>query len=162
MELLTLARNVGILHRQTQAYITAVSSPMGISFSECILLMNIYDNEGINQEKLSTLLFIDKAATTRSIQSLEKKGVIRRVTGNEDKRAKKLFVTGKGREYQAYIFKCLEAWEKVTTEGMDEAVKDQVFKGLQMMAEQSMRTDLSECSEFKEEGHKDAIEPEVE
>lgn len=74
MELLTLARNVGILHRQTQTYIAAIGSTLDISFSECILLMNIYGNEGITQEELSALLFIDKAATARSLQSLEKKG----------------------------------------------------------------------------------------
>ncbi|QQZ60491.1 MarR family transcriptional regulator [Paenibacillus sonchi] len=162
MELLTLARNVGILHRQTQTYIAAIGSTLDISFSECILLMNIYGNEGITQEELSALLFIDKAATARSLQSLEKKGVIRRETKNEDRRAKKLFVTDKGTEFQAYFFNRLEAWEKVTTGGMDEEAKDQVFKGLKRMAEQSMRADLSDCQQSKEEGHKYAIEPETE
>ncbi|WP_019910208.1 MarR family winged helix-turn-helix transcriptional regulator [Paenibacillus sp. HW567] len=153
---------MGIFNRQTQAYITSVFASLDISFSESILLMNLYGNEGINQEALSSLLFIDKAATARSIKSLERKGFIRRETMPEDKRAKQLFLTLKGSEHQDYFYKRLEKWERYVTGGMDEEAKDQVTRGLQMMAEQAMNVDLDEFTTFEEEGYEHAAEPNIE
>ncbi len=90
-----IAKFVGILNRKFQAYINYSFKDIDISFSEYIFLLNLYDNEGINQEELSTMLFIDKAATTRVIQSLEKKGFLKRKPCDKDKRAKKIYFTEK-------------------------------------------------------------------
>lgn len=108
------------------------------------------------------MLFIDKAATARSIKSLERKGFIRRETMPEDKRAKQLFLTLKGSEHQDYFYKRLEKWERYVTGGMDEEAKDQVTRGLQMMAEQAMNVDLDEFTTFEEEGYEHAAEPNIE
>ncbi|AIQ13007.1 MarR family winged helix-turn-helix transcriptional regulator [Paenibacillus durus] len=162
MDLLTLAKYVGIFNRQTQAYITTAFSSMDISFSECIFLMNLYDNEGINQEELSSLLFIDKAATARSIKSLEQKGFITREMMKDDRRAKKLFLTNKARDHKAHFYMLLEKWKDHTTEGMDEETKDVVFKGLQAMAEKSASANLIELSEYTKEGNENATKSQTE
>lgn len=146
MNLLSLARYVGIFNRQTQAYITAAVSSMNLSFSEYILLMNLYDNEGINQEELSSMLFIDKAATARSIKSLEEKGLIAREVATDDKRSKKLFLTDDSKNNKDYFCSLLEKWEDYTTEGMDAETKDCVFKGFRVIAEKSAGANFSEIS----------------
>lgn len=147
MDLLSFARCVGILNRQTQAYITAAFSSMNISFSEYILLMNLYNNEGINQEDVSSMLFIDKAAVARSIKSLEEKGFISREVTLEDRRSKKLFLTDMVKKNKEYFYSVLERWEDYTTEGMDIEMKDKIFKGLQTMAEKSASANFSEVSQ---------------
>lgn len=139
MELLTVARNVGIFNRQTQAYITEAFRNVNISFSECIILMNVYDNEGITQEALSSLLYIDKAATARAIKSLEKKGFMIREMKQEDRRAKKLYLTDKARGHKEYFYQLLKNWEIQATKGMDEPIKDLLFKGIQMLADNSTK-----------------------
>jgi DNA-binding MarR family transcriptional regulator len=64
---------------------------IGTSEYEC--LHYIRKNSGISQEKLSSILNIDKAAVARIAANLEKKGYICRLQDENDKRAKKLFVT---------------------------------------------------------------------
>lgn len=145
MDLLTMARYNGIFNRQTQAYITAAFSSMDISYSEWILLMNLYDNEGINQEELSCLLFIDKAATARSIKSLEKKGFIIREMA-EDRRAKKIFLTSNAKSHKEYFCLLLQKWEGFITEGIDTETLIQFSKVLRIIAEKSAIADFSELS----------------
>ena len=149
MNLLSFARYVGIFNRQTQAYITAELSNMNISFSEYILLMNLYYNEGINQEDVSSMLFIDKAAIARSIKSLEEKGFITRKVTIEDRRSKKLFLTDMTKKNEEYFHLILERWEYYTTGEMDIETKDRVYKGLQIMAEKSVSANFSEMPKYE-------------
>lgn len=149
MNLLSFARCVGIFNRQTQAYITAAVSSMNISFSEYILLMNLYNNEGINQEDVSSILFIDKAAIARTIKSLEGKGFILREVTIKDRRSKKLFLTDMAKKNEEYFYSILKRWEEYTTEGMDIEMKDEIFKGLHTMAEKSISANLSEVSKYE-------------
>ncbi|WP_077612473.1 MarR family winged helix-turn-helix transcriptional regulator [Clostridium sp. Marseille-P2415] len=153
MDLLTLARYVGILNRQTQSYITAAFSSLDINFSECIIFMNLFDKEGINQEELSSMLFIDKAATARTIKSLERKGFITREVPKDDRRAKKLFLTDKGRNYKSYFYSLLEKWENCTTEGLNKEMINLVFKGIQTMAENSSNANFAELTGQTKEGN---------
>lgn len=146
MDLLTMARYNGMFNRQTQAYITAAFSSMDISYSEWILLMNLYDNEGINQEELSCMLFIDKAATARSIKSLEKKGFITREVMAEDRRAKKLFLTSNAKSHKEYFCLLLQKWEGFITEGIDTETLIQFSKVLRIIAEKSAIADFAELS----------------
>jgi DNA-binding MarR family transcriptional regulator len=144
-----LPRFVGVLNRQSQAYINIVFKNIDISYSECIFLVNLYDNEGINQEELSSMLFTDKAITAKSIKSLEKKGFLIRKICEKDKRAKKLYLTEKGRDNKEHIFSLFKKWIDFTTGGMDEETKNIVFKGLQLMAENAGNADFSKLSEHK-------------
>ncbi len=142
-------RFIGVLNRQSQAYINIVFKNIDISSSEYIFLVNLYDNEGINQEELSSMLFTDKAITAKSIKSLESKGFLIRKVCEKDKRAKRLYLTDKGRDHKEQIFSLLKKWIDFTTGGMDEETKNIVFKGLQLMAENAGNADFNELSEHK-------------
>lgn len=90
----------------TQRYITKISreaqryeklrlqgTNIGTSEYEC--LDYIRKNSGISQEKLRSFLNVDKAAVARMIANLERKGYVYRLQDENDKRAKRLFVTDK-------------------------------------------------------------------
>lgn len=66
---------------------------IGTSEYEC--LHYIRKNNGMSQEKLRSFLNVDKAAVTRMVANLEKKGYLYRLQDENDKRAKKLFTTDK-------------------------------------------------------------------
>ncbi len=137
MDELDIARQFGLLNRRSQAFITTACGDMGIAFSECVLLLNLYHRAGINQENMSAILFVDKAATTRTIKSLEKKGFIKRKQSKADKRVKKLYLTEKGEATKEPIFAILERWMDFLSEGMDKATFDTVLKGLKFIAEKA-------------------------
>lgn len=150
MERNDLARFVGVLNRQSQAYISNALKSINISYSECIFLVNLYDNEGINQEELSSMLLIDKTITAKSIKSLEEKGFITREMCEKDKRAKKLYLTNKGRDCREHIFLVLKNWVDFVTGEMDEKTKIIVFSGLQLMAEKAANADFNELLQHEE------------
>ena len=97
------------------------------------------------------MLFIDKAITTKSIKSLEKKGFLIRKMCEKDKRAKKLYLTDKGRTDKEQIFLLLEKWVDFITEGIDKETQNIVFKELQFMAERAGNADFNELLEHKED-----------
>jgi DNA-binding MarR family transcriptional regulator len=143
MNLLTVARYNGIFNRQTQAYITAALVSINISYSEGILLMNLFDKEGINQEELSSMLHIDKAATARSIKSLEKKGYITREVKSKDRRVKKLYLTDYAISQEEYFSSLIQKWEDFITEGVDTETLTQFSEVLQVMAQKSAIADFN-------------------
>jgi len=144
-----LARYIGIFNRQTQAYITAALKDLNISFSEYILLTNLYEKEGLNQEELSSMLVIDKALTARSLKLLEQKGYVIRKVVQEDKRYKKIFLTEKAKGQKEYFYSLLQRWEDFTTEGMESEMKDYAFNGFRAMAEKSANANISELINLK-------------
>lgn len=144
---MNIERFVGVLNRQSQAYINNALKDIDIGYSECIFLSNLYNNEGINQEELSSILFIDKTITAKSIKSLEKKGFLIREKCETDKRSKKLYLTDKGRNYKEEIFSLLEKWINFITDGMDIKTKNTVFDGLRLMAERAASANFNELLE---------------
>lgn len=128
-------RNFGILSRQLQAYINLAFKPLDLDYWEIILMTNLYDNEGINQEQLSSILYIDKSVTAKTIKSLMNKGFVIRKACEKDKRAKKLYLTDKGRESKNEIFELIEKWISYVFNGIDSNSRDFVIKELQLMAE---------------------------
>lgn len=137
MKQLNIGKFIGILNRQFQMYINTTLNDIDLSFSEYIFLVNLYDNEGINQEELSSILFINKSATARTMKILEEKQFIIRETCDIDKRAKRLYLTDKGREYKEYICSLLDKWTNFITNGMDDDTIDIVSNGLKSMAERT-------------------------
>lgn len=147
---------VGVLNRQSQAYISNAFKNIDISYSECVFLSNLYDNEGINQEELSSILFIDKTITAKSIKSLEEKGFLIREKCEMDKRSKRLYLTDKGRNCKEEIFSSLEKWINFITDGMDRKTKNIVFNGLKLMAERAASANFDELLQNTDEsGNKD-------
>jgi DNA-binding MarR family transcriptional regulator len=78
---------------QRYASIKLQGSNVGTSEYECLHFIRKYD--GISQERLRSMLNIDKAAVARMVANLEKKGYLSRLQDENDKRAKKLSATDK-------------------------------------------------------------------
>jgi len=134
-------RNFGILSRQLQAYINVAFKTLDLDYWEIILMTNLYDNEGINQEQLSSILYIDKSVTAKTIKSLVDKGFLIRKVCEKDRRAKKIYLTDKGRESKNEIFELIEKWISCVFNGIDSNSRDFVIKELQLMAENAKTMD---------------------
>jgi DNA-binding MarR family transcriptional regulator len=78
---------------QRYANLSLQGTDLGTSEYECLHF--IRKNKGLSQEKLRSILNIDKAAVARMMTSLERKGYLYRIQDENDKRAKKIFVTDK-------------------------------------------------------------------
>lgn len=105
-------RWISILYRQFQVYINSELKEINITSSEYIFLIKLFENGELNQEELSSIYYIDKAATARSIKRLEEKGYIIRYKDKNDKREYRICLTEKAMSVKKRIYDVLNSWDK--------------------------------------------------
>jgi DNA-binding MarR family transcriptional regulator len=79
--------------------------PHGITLTQYFLLRHVWDEEGINQSELSERLATTQPATVATVDVLEKRGLIKRVRGTDDRRVVRLFLTPKGRTMRTALLR---------------------------------------------------------
>lgn len=83
-----------ILARNVESF---ASSELGISSEQWIVLIHIWNQEGIRQQTIADHMKIDKTSFTRLITKLEKADLLIRRLNPDDAREKFLYLTEKGR-----------------------------------------------------------------
>ena len=139
---LAIAHSFGCLHRNAKAYIVDACRAWNLTYSEYVLLLRLYEEEGRSQEELAAELDLDKAAITRSIQLLEQKNFLRRETDAKDKRRKHLFVTEYARTQQNELQDILGTWVEYLSEGISKSERDIVVQALTKLAVRSGEADF--------------------
>ena len=86
-----LTFDIYIISRLTHIYYTRELRKIGLSFGEFPFLISVYENEGISQEELSSLLIISKSTTATMIRKLADAGYVRKETDPADKRNFRLY-----------------------------------------------------------------------
>ncbi len=134
----SFGRLISIIYRKNQAYLNYALEDLGISSSELLILLYLNENHGISQEELSSFLLIDKAATARVVQSLLKKGLLRKEKNLTDKRANRLFITDTAEAKIPEIKSRLNKMNQYLTADLDSAstevaldVLDQIVKKIE-------------------------------
>jgi DNA-binding MarR family transcriptional regulator len=133
MEKESIARWISVLHRQFQIYLNRELKDYDINSSEYIFLVNLYEKDGISQERLSTNLFINKAATARAIGRLEKLGYVKRTRDPNDSRAYIVTLTAKGLEMRNFIKTKLIYWTQTISSGLTTAEVDDLVQKIKKM-----------------------------
>ena len=75
---------VSVLMRQLNLFFGHELAEVEITASELMYLSQLYDRDGLTQEEMAAVITVDKAATTRTIQGMEKKGLVRREAHEEN------------------------------------------------------------------------------
>ncbi len=107
-----IGRYISHLYRNGQTFINRELDKYNISSGQFMFLLELYNEDGKNQEEISENIKIDKTTTTRAIKKLEERGFIYRIKDENDKRANKIYLTEKGYEVKDKIFLVLEQWNK--------------------------------------------------
>ncbi|MDY0210283.1 MAG: MarR family transcriptional regulator [Acholeplasma sp.] len=116
----SIGRSVSILYRKNQVYLNKALKPFEITGAELPFLMTLYEAEGVSQEELASYLLIDKASTTRALQSLVEKGYIIRRKDETDKRTNRIFLCDKALDNQKAIQKVLDDWNDILSKNIKE------------------------------------------
>jgi DNA-binding MarR family transcriptional regulator len=82
-------------------------APLDISHAQWIVLMLLGDGAASTAAELCKILIYDPGAMTRLLNRLEKKGVLRRVRANGDRRTARLELTAGGRRLYPRILEAL-------------------------------------------------------
>lgn len=110
----TIGKNISILYRQFNMFLNNELEKVDITATELMYLGSLYKKDGITQDELVREYCIDKAATARTIQSMEKKGLVYRKADEVDKRAKRVYLTEKADEYRKLIQDIQKKWIEKT------------------------------------------------
>jgi DNA-binding MarR family transcriptional regulator len=96
-----MANTHGILLRRCQqvalALFTEEATEFDFSPTQYSALSFIHKEPGIQQNALGERIALDRSSVTKCVEGLERRGLIRREVDKKDKRARRLFVTPRGK-----------------------------------------------------------------
>ena len=138
--------NVGrwfsILHRRSQLFIVEACQELDLTFSEYSMLVRIFDHEGAKQDELASMLYLDKAVVTRTVNLLQEKGFIYRKPDERDRRVRHIYLTDHGREQHQFLRNIIQGWvDYLVADMKDEEVKA-LFRGFGELVERACAADL--------------------
>lgn len=116
---LTLINNIALFRKQYHNFVNERVANLEITSSEFSYLKQLVNNDGALQDIIVKNTCVDKAATTRIAQSLEKKDIIKRVRNEKDKRNFNVYLTEKGKAYIKIINGILEDWYLTLSKEVD-------------------------------------------
>ncbi|MDR2040469.1 MAG: MarR family transcriptional regulator [Bacteroidales bacterium] len=112
-----------LLARTSNAMATHLNSHLkkhGIDLphSQYVVLKYLYDEDGISQQELANKVFKDTAAIKRTLDILEKKGLVERIPVTMRKNS--VMITQKGRELMPKVMDCIEKSKQSVLSGIGE------------------------------------------
>lgn len=123
-----IGKYISQLYRRGGIFVTKEMEKYNIGQGQFMFLLELYIEDGRNQEELSKALKIDKGTTARAIKKLEKERYLIRYKDENDKRSNKIYLTQKGRDVKENIFSVLGEWERKISEHLDESEKELMIK----------------------------------
>lgn len=121
--------------RIAQLCIGSRMAKYGITAAEEPFFMAIQKHEGATQELLTSLVGVDKAATTRAISSLERKGYLTRQQDDRDRRKNRIYATDKTLDNGAEVLEGLLGLNAEILEGIPEEDQIILYQTLLKMGE---------------------------
>lgn len=132
-EKIKLSKWADILSNHFQAYVNSKLKPYNLKFAEFIYLLNLYGHNGTYQDFIIKRRYTDKAATTRILQSLEKKGFITREKSNSDKRANCIYLTQKSFDCKENLYEIIDDWEELLNDCIHRDDYDKIANALKTL-----------------------------
>ena len=84
---------------------TPYFKPLGITYTQYIVLMVLWAQDGVSVRELGERLYLDSGTLTPLLKKMETAGLVRRERAKEDERVTRIYLTEAGREMHE---KCLE------------------------------------------------------
>ena len=102
------AQNISILHRKFQKDTNDQFKEYSLNATASCILLTIYDQPGINQQKISESLVVDKALTNREINKMQKLGYLDKKSGPG--KSLQVYLTSEGDEIAPALQKIRSTW----------------------------------------------------
>jgi len=107
-----IGKYLSIARRAHAALLDQYLKDYGICHGQILILVTIYQNEGLHQQEICSTYNLDKAGVNRSIKKLEEAGFIIKKPDPEDKRKKKIYLTEKAEEFHPQLMDILSSVEE--------------------------------------------------
>lgn len=125
---------ISVLMRQLNLFFSHELSEVEITASELMYLSQLYTRDGLTQDEMATKISVDKAATTRTIQGMEKKGLIVRDSNEKDHRSKCVYLTDKAKQMEEHIREIQKKWSDYIMQDMTVSEAELFAKQMKQMS----------------------------
>lgn len=99
-------------------YIKSKLAPYNLAPEQSLIMMLLWEKDGLNQNEIAEKLNKDKTNITRMVINLEQKGFIRRVSGVKDWRALEVYLTDEGKELGNKVIPITEQFNELVCRGI--------------------------------------------
>ncbi len=101
--------------RKIVARYTPYLKPLGLTYTQYIVLMVLWEKGSVNMGRLGEILYLDAGTLTPLLKRLERAGYVTRARSKEDERITIVSITPEG---DALKEKCRDIPEKIGSEGV--------------------------------------------
>jgi DNA-binding MarR family transcriptional regulator len=113
------------------SFIKARFEPYNLAPEQNLILMLLWEHDGLTQNQLVEKLEKDKTNIARMASSLERKGFVKRIQCPEDRRSVRLYLTKRGKELGSSIIPIAEEFNEIVCRGISE---DELFELERLLA----------------------------
>ena len=124
-----IGKYISQLYRKGSVFINKEVSEYGIGSGQFMFLLELYINDGKNQEEIAETLKIDKGTTARALKKLEEQGFVTRIKDENDKRSNKIYLNDKAKDVREGVLDDLNDWNKEITKSLTEE-EEEMLKSL--------------------------------
>ena len=114
-----IGKYISQLYRKGSVFINKEVSEYGIGSGQFMFLLELYINDGKNQEEIAETLKIDKGTTARALKKLEEQGFVTRIKDENDK----------AKDVREGVLDVLNDWNKEITKSLTEE-EEEMLKSL--------------------------------
>ncbi|SFG44782.1 DNA-binding transcriptional regulator, MarR family [Halobacillus alkaliphilus] len=107
-------------------YIKSRLEPYNLAPEQNLIMMLLWEEDGLNQRQIARKLNKDKTNIARMASNLENKGFIIRNYSSKDRRSLELYLTTTGSELREVILPVTEEFNNIATKNLTSREKDQL------------------------------------
>lgn len=115
------------------SYIKSQLEPYNLAPEQNLVMMLLWEKDGLTQNQLAKVLNKDKTNIARMVSNLENKGFIKRSKCQEDQRSLELYLTPCGKELGNEVIPIAKKFNKVVCKGISTEELKEMERLLSMM-----------------------------
>jgi DNA-binding MarR family transcriptional regulator len=116
----------------------------GVTFHQFVILDAVAKRQGLGLADLHKILSVEKSTTTRLVNPLLQKGLLKRDKADHDSRAATLTLTEEGVETHRRVWMCLGGFFENITRNIPEDRQEKVLEAVKVFTE-AMRRAAKDC-----------------
>lgn len=122
-----------------------------LSMSQMGALLNIHRQRVCSVSDISDELGITSAAVSQMLERLVQQGLVERTEDPNDRRAKQIILTDKGRQVIQESFRAHHAWFTELADSFTPVEQEQISAALRLLIERASRLDETEIRDSQKE-----------
>jgi DNA-binding MarR family transcriptional regulator len=134
-----IGKYISILSRNKKAYFKRHLAHLNIGEGQYIILIQLFKNTSLSQERLADILAMDKATITRAIRSLQENGYLNIEKNQNDRRENILFLTEKCLGIKDEFFSIIKKWNEMLISDIDEDERQILFSCLEKISQKAVK-----------------------